>query len=125
VRRRNVLKPRDEVRGDEIVLARIVVVERPLADSGFGGNGVAPDGANPLPIEEPICGRQDARGRSRRGVRGFAGGHGSYTDRCTLFLTKNTGRMIICKPICLLPAAIMTSSFDRRAMLLLLVLSGV
>jgi len=45
-----------QVGGDQRVLGRVVVVQRPLAHPGLGRYGVDADGANPLRVEELVGG---------------------------------------------------------------------
>lgn len=61
VRRRHDVprQARSQVGGDQVVLGGVVLVERPLADVGRGGDGVDADGADPLAVEQPVGGRQD------------------------------------------------------------------
>jgi len=65
IRRCDVLEARRQVRGDQVVLGRVVVVERALADAGFGGNGVDADRADALLVEELVGGGEDALGVGR------------------------------------------------------------
>src|SRR5260221_1426016 len=67
VRRRDVLEARREIRGDQLVLGRVVVVERPLADAGLGGDPVDADRADALLVEQLVGGGEDAC-RVRRGL---------------------------------------------------------
>ena len=62
VGRRDVLEARGEVRGNEVVLGRVVVVQRALADAGLGGDGVDADRADALLVEQLVGGGEDALG---------------------------------------------------------------
>ena len=73
VRRRNVPEACDQVGRDEVVLGRVVVIERALADARFRRHGVHPDGANPVVIEELVRRGEDAFGRG--GACGVGRGH--------------------------------------------------
>ena len=73
VRRRDVSEARDQICRDEIVLGRVVVIERALADARLGGDSVDADGADPVVIEEPVRRGQDAF--SRGGAFGVGRGH--------------------------------------------------
>src|SRR5258706_7242302 len=67
VRKRNVPAERREIRRDQLVLGRVIVVERPLADAGLGGDGVDADRADALLVEQLVGGGEDAC-RVRRGL---------------------------------------------------------
>src|SRR5258708_5675943 len=64
-RRRDLLEAGRQIRGGQVVLGRVIVVERPLADDGLGGDGVDADRADALLVEQLVGGGEDARGVRR------------------------------------------------------------
>jgi hypothetical protein len=81
VRRRQRPEAQHQVRRDQRVLGRVVVVERALAYACLGGDGVDADRADPLRIKQLVGGREDALGGGCHG--GFAK-HRSVVHRSVL-----------------------------------------
>src|SRR5258707_5256465 len=72
-----------EIRDDQLVLRRKIVIERALADADFRRDGIDTDGPDALPIEQPACGIENPL------LHGLLGGPAAHdcTGLCNFCLT--------------------------------------